>query len=308
MTAGPSYYLSPATLFLGDTTPNSALLFSPLLMAFPLPEPSYPNYSLPRAQMVFDAYPGAGSQTNLTTLGSRFRPIIVPTGVSPTNDGLDNSLCAALSANTSTGYVADPANMLVNATTQWMSVGGVEGFRTMWVVGGLAPETNYTAWLVDDQGGVTQPMWFSTKEGELCRSSSSPETNARFLPVPACVAQFAMPRYRLRRASGGEHDQLAQLKYTFPAPNHPRRHRLTDHHLARPLLHVFAVVCLRPGPILPRVQLRRLLQRIPRLDLSDHRPAMRLRRRRQGTYRAANGRPHIGQSTRVGHYAAVRLY
>lgn len=166
LTAGPYHYISPATVFLGDTTPDTALLLSPLLMTAPQPEPSYPNYTLPRAQMVFDAYPGAGSQTNLTTLGNNFRPVIVPTVSSPINDGLDNSLCAVVTANTSTGYVANPANMLINATTRWMSVGGVEGFRTMWVVGGLVAETNYTAWLVDDQGGVTEPMWFSTKEGE----------------------------------------------------------------------------------------------------------------------------------------------
>ena len=167
--------------------------------------------------MVFDSYPGPGSQTNLTSLGNNFHPVIVPTGSSPVNDGLDNSLCATLAANTSTGYVASPANMLVNATTRWMSVGGVEGFRTMWVVGGLVAQTNYTAWLVDDQGGITESMWFSTKEGELQRQWSRARFDISFVPLSVDRAQHPMPWNSLRSTPPGEHHHLAGYHDSLPA-------------------------------------------------------------------------------------------
>ena len=157
---------SPSSLFLGDTTQNAALLISPLLLSAPQTQPSYPNYTLPRSQLVLESYPGASASTNLTTLSSGLQLVIVPTSSSPTNFGLDYSLCASLSANSSSGYLAGPSKMLVNSTSQWMSINGEEGYRTMWVVGDLAAQTNYTAWLIDDQGGMSRPIWFSTKEGK----------------------------------------------------------------------------------------------------------------------------------------------
>lgn len=116
---------------------------------------------------MLDSYSGSSVTSNLTSLSSGLSIVVTPTASSPTVDGLDDSLCAVLNANTSTGFLADPGRMLVNSTTQWMSIAGEEGFRTMWVVGDLQAQTNYTAWLVDDQGGMSQPIWFTTKECQL---------------------------------------------------------------------------------------------------------------------------------------------
>jgi hypothetical protein len=55
--------------------------------------------------------------------------------------------------------------MVVNATTQWSSVGGQESFRTQWVVGSLSAGTNYTAWITDGTE-LSEPIWFTTKESE----------------------------------------------------------------------------------------------------------------------------------------------
>ena len=158
--------LSTSSLLLGDTTAKSALLFSPLLLSSPHDQPSYPNYTLPGSQLVFSSYTGPSSQTNLTTLSSSIPLILVPTDSSPTSSGLDNSRCAVQNANISTGNIAAEDNMLIKGETQWMNVGGEEGFRTMWVVGNLQAQTNYTGWLVDDQGGLSSPIQFVTKEGE----------------------------------------------------------------------------------------------------------------------------------------------
>ena len=161
---GPLNYLSPAAPLFSDTTSTSALLFSPLLLSSTHSQPSYPNYKLPPPQLTLPTYPSA--QTNLTSLSTELTLVLVPTASSPTLEGLDNSICAVQSSVISTGEIADPSHLLVNITTSWMDVGGAQGFRTMWVVGDLLPQTNYTAWITDERGGMSAPIWFSTKEGQ----------------------------------------------------------------------------------------------------------------------------------------------
>ena len=187
----PSHSLFPVAPLLGDTTSNSALLFSPLLLSSPHSQPSYPNYTLPPNQLILPDFPGIA---NLTSLSATSLLILVPTTSSPTTDGLDNSLCAVQSASTSTGALADPTHMLLNATPSWMDVGGEEGFRTLFVVGGLIAETNYTAWMVDENGGMSTPICLATKEGtscglfRLCSAASTrirmPTHSLSILPMP----------------------------------------------------------------------------------------------------------------------------
>jgi len=143
-------------LYLADTTSTQSLLFSPLLLASPQPQSSYPNYTLPPAVMVPPAIPEF-SLSNPDLL-------IIPTGSSPTGSGLDNSLCAALNANITTGALGS-ANLVVNATTEWMAIGDEEGYRTYWVIGGLMPSSNYTAYYYEPiTRTLSQPIWFTTKQ------------------------------------------------------------------------------------------------------------------------------------------------
>jgi len=148
-------------LYLGDTTSTQSLLFSPLLLASPQLQPSYPNYTLPPVVMIPPAIPEF-SFSNLDLL-------IIPTGSSPTGSGLDNSHCAALNANITTGTLGS-ANLIVNATTEWMAIGDEEGYRTYWVVAGLMPSSNYTAYYYEPiTRTLSQPVWFTTKQ---CTSPS----------------------------------------------------------------------------------------------------------------------------------------
>lgn len=148
-------------LLLGDTTSTQSLLFSPLLLPAPQSQPTYPNYTLPPAELRIPPLPELSvPQLDL---------LIISTGSSPTQAGLDNSLCAALNANMSTGALGQ-RNIVVNATTEWMSVGDEEGFRTYWVIGGLLPSLNYTAWFFEPSTRtLSQPIWFNTKQ---CKSSA----------------------------------------------------------------------------------------------------------------------------------------
>lgn len=135
----------------------------------PHSQPSYPNYTLPSAQLPFTPFPAGSLSPNLTLF-------LVPTGSSPTNDGLDNSLCAVQAANISTGGIANPRNAVLNRTAPtWMRLGGEEGFRVGWGAGDLvAGGSNYTAWTLDQaRGELSRPIWLVTKQGKLSCSRLS---------------------------------------------------------------------------------------------------------------------------------------
>ncbi|KAK4683913.1 calcium channel MID1, partial [Tremellales sp. Uapishka_1] len=150
----PLHTLSTALPFLGDTTADTALLFSSLLSSDQIPQPSYPNYTLPSAQVAFSA----GSPPTLSSLSI----YVVPTSSSPSQSGLDNSMCAVTTTSTSTGSLG--ADSLLNEVgPRWMRVDGEEGWRWTWAITGLLPQGNYTAWVVNG-GDLSGPIWFSTKE------------------------------------------------------------------------------------------------------------------------------------------------
>lgn len=161
MVLAPVSSVLSTSLLLGDTTSNQVLLFSPLLLPAPQSQPTYPNYTFPQARLDPPALPGFSLPT--------IELIVIPTSSSPTIQGLDQSHCAIQRANVSTGGLAHGTqNMVVNTTTEWSAIGGVEGYRTYWVLGGLLPGTNYTAWYTDGESTISQPIWFRTKQ---CKSS-----------------------------------------------------------------------------------------------------------------------------------------
>jgi hypothetical protein len=212
-----------SSLLLGDTTSNQALIFSPPLLPAPQSQPTYPNYTFPSARLDRPALP----EFNLPTLDL----IVVPTSSSPTIQGLDQSQCAVQGANVSTGGLAEGArNMVVNATTEWSAVGGVEGYRTYWVLGGLLPGTNYTAWYTDGENALSQPIWFRTKQCELPffsllhatykRKAKALKLCSSIIPLSASITKRPLPIYRLRRPP---RIQL-HLDPIFPSPDiHPPR-------------------------------------------------------------------------------------
>jgi calcium channel MID1 len=143
-------------LYLGDSTSSQSLLFSSLLFSSPQPQSSYPNYTLSAAELPIPSLP----EFSLPT----FELLVIPTGSSPTANGLDYSHCAIRNANVSTGALGR-GNPVINATTEWMAVGDEEGYRTYWVIGGLESSSNYTAWILDTSTQtMSQPIWFTTKQ------------------------------------------------------------------------------------------------------------------------------------------------
>jgi calcium channel MID1 len=163
------------------------------LLAAPQSQPTYPNYTLPPAEFPIPALP----EFSLPGLDL----IVIPTTSSPSSQGLDYSVCAVKNANVFTGSVG-VQNIVVNATTEWSAVGNEEGYRTYWVIGGLSPGSNYTAWFMDGQKMMSEPIWFTTKQ---CKSVPLPTSQLVLLlmhsviPVSIGFTDASLPIDRLRR-------------------------------------------------------------------------------------------------------------
>lgn len=115
--------------------------------------PTYPNYTLPDANTSFPSPPSARSVSN-------FSLVFAPTSSELTT--LPQTGCALRNVS-SEGHVLEQQLWLRDA----------EGWRSEWLLGGLTPGTNYTAYTIEDDTKVSGPIYLSTKSGMLCISSSA---------------------------------------------------------------------------------------------------------------------------------------
>lgn len=128
---------------IGDTSSNQAILFS---YPFNLPtdsNPKYPNYTLPLANLSIPIPPAAFP--NLTL-------IVSLTSSSPPLTSLPQSACT-LSSQQSSGSIVNE--------TLWLR--DQFGWRNQWLIAGLTPATNYTAYVLQDNRKVSGPLFFATK-------------------------------------------------------------------------------------------------------------------------------------------------
>ncbi|KAF8175761.1 stretch-activated Ca2+-permeable channel component-domain-containing protein [Pholiota molesta] len=156
----PLHQTLSALPLLGDTTANEALLFSPPFAPFDVPQPTYPNYTLPAANMSQPPPPATTPNFNLTLFAT---PIQGP-----------RTACF-LATQSGVGKVAEKSLWARDPT----------GFRTQWLLSGLAPSTNYTAFVLQD-ASVSGPIWLATKSAAF----SCPLVHS--LPFCPSVA-YAMP-------------------------------------------------------------------------------------------------------------------
>ena len=131
--------------FLGDTTSNQALLFSPPFATPSISAPTYPNYTLPVASLAFTDTPPS-SPPNYTL-------VLSPTSSSSLTSGPQTG--CFLSSQNNTGTIANQSLWLRDE----------EGWRTQWLLEGLSPSTNYTAYAIQDGTKVAGPIYFATKSG-----------------------------------------------------------------------------------------------------------------------------------------------
>jgi hypothetical protein len=145
---GPSHEILSALPFLGDTTSNQALLFSPPFSnvnATPQP-PTYPNYILPPANPPLPSLPQGVQAPNFTLV-------------------LDSTSTSSLTTIPQTGcrLLAAPTPNMELALQPWLR--DEDGWRIRFLAQGLTPATNYTAYIVQSGTKVSGPIYFATKSG-----------------------------------------------------------------------------------------------------------------------------------------------
>lgn len=135
---------------LGDTTSNQAILFSPPYASQSIEEPSYPNYTLP----VSIPMSPPGSTPNFTLI------------LSPTSVGTElGCVLQNLTNAADTGSQGKVSNQ-----TQWLR-DPQEGWREQLLVDGLSPQTNYTAFFIQDGKKISGPAYFVTKSSKYLFSN-----------------------------------------------------------------------------------------------------------------------------------------
>lgn len=126
--------------FLGDTTSNEALLFSPIFANRTISKPTYPQYNLPPA--------------NSTAIVAPVSPNVTLV-ISPTSSNLaavPQTGCRLRTALTSGNQLSE-GSWLLNET-EW---------RSQWLVAGLLPSTNYTIFVIQNNTSVSGPIYMVTK-------------------------------------------------------------------------------------------------------------------------------------------------
>lgn len=164
--AGPIHEIQSTLPLFGDTTANQALVFSAPFLSIPdslKQRPTYPNYTLPVANMSQPVLPDGFTVQNMTLV------------LSPTTQGLGQasirSGCALVRSVASSSQPSSSGSGLagtgkVASQSVWARDDGL-GWRTQWVVEGLSPATNHTAYVLTNGTKVSGPIYFVTKSGKF---------------------------------------------------------------------------------------------------------------------------------------------
>ncbi|KAL7278152.1 hypothetical protein ACG7TL_008124 [Trametes sanguinea] len=168
---------TPDYPLLGDTTSNQALIFSPPFDPVQSSPPSFPNYTLPPANLTFP--PPPSSPINYTL-------VFAPTSSSGISS-IPRTSCALKSA------VASKSATLLGVTASdglWLR--DSDGWRWQWLVNGLNPRTNYTLLTYrDGELASSSPTYFLTKSATF----SCPIVHSLpFCPTVGYAVPIAPPR------------------------------------------------------------------------------------------------------------------
>ncbi|KAF5326465.1 hypothetical protein D9611_000433 [Ephemerocybe angulata] len=150
----------------GDSTSNQAIIFSPPFSRVETPQPTYPNYTM---------LPVDVPQAFQPDVTPNYTLALFPT----TNDAHPQTSCFA----TRQSIIESQGNVNLNQSL-WLR--DEAGWRSQFLLGGLTPATNYTAYLILDSTKIAGPMYFATK------SAAFPCPLVANLPYCPGVA-YAMP-------------------------------------------------------------------------------------------------------------------
>lgn len=140
-TGRPMHALATDLPLFGDSTSNQAILFSPPLFRLEVPGPTYPNYTL---------YPVDIPQDGRPTTTPDYTLSLFPT--SSLQGSFPRSGC----------FLSRQLDSDVNVN-QSLWLRDEQGWRSQFLLGGLTPSTNYTAFLLESSSIVRGPIYFTTK-------------------------------------------------------------------------------------------------------------------------------------------------
>ncbi|KAG6868905.1 hypothetical protein C0993_008203 [Termitomyces sp. T159_Od127] len=132
---------------LGDTTSSQALIFSPAFSEIHYYVPKWPNYTFPPANL---------SQPPLPSGLPNYTLVISPTSSTPSLTSIPRTGCMLLSQK-SMGTISNESLWLRD----------ISGWRTQWLLEGLVPSTNYTAYVIQNSAQVRGPIYFATKSASF---------------------------------------------------------------------------------------------------------------------------------------------
>jgi len=158
---GPLHEHLPTLPLFGDTTSNQALLFSPPFERIDISDPTFPNYTLPSANLSLP--PPTQTPTFTLILGPTSSFPIINLENDSTGSKLPLTACAL--QNTINDLVAGQLGDTSANVESSIWLRDQQGWRGQFLVNGLAPSTNYTAFVVQDGSKISGPINMVTKSG-----------------------------------------------------------------------------------------------------------------------------------------------
>ncbi|KAH9847078.1 stretch-activated cation channel Mid1 [Lenzites betulinus] len=160
---------------LGDTTSNQALVFSPPFDPLPTEIPTFPNYTLPPANLSFTP---PSSPINVT--------LLLAVTAQSNLASLPRTACALKAA-----APVNKATPVPSSISEGLWLRDSDGWRYQWLLNGLSPRTNYTMFAYRDDGlASSEPVYFVTKSATF----NCPIVHSLpFCPTVAYAAPLAPP-------------------------------------------------------------------------------------------------------------------
>lgn len=264
--------------YVGDTTSNQALIFSPPFNPEPILQPTYPNYTLPAANLTFPSEPSTPPNYSL----------VFATTESSTIKTLPRTTCAIRAA--AQRDTTSAVTMLSANQSEGLWLRDPEGWRWQWLVGGLTPRTNYTAYMLQTgKLAATSPLYFVTKSGTFVCLRAKQAVHAKQLTLinHVCTSNLRTPYSLVQLPLGAQPPILSFNIVRRPSPTSSRarhcthsRHapirRRREHHLRPHQLHQDSHhASVRARLVQPACNVRGLPARVPYLALHGILPAVR---------------------------------
>ncbi|KZT01898.1 uncharacterized protein LAESUDRAFT_662995 [Laetiporus sulphureus 93-53] len=145
--SGPIHEILDSLPLFGDSTSNQVLIFSPPFSPPDFTIPTYPNYTLPSANLTQPDSPSSPVEYSIFIAETKL----------PAFATLPRTGCALKDVPGNVGTYRTYAD------SEGLWLRDIDGWRWQWFMNGLNAQTNYTMYAVENGTKVSGPIYFSTK-------------------------------------------------------------------------------------------------------------------------------------------------